>query len=154
MDGYLHWSWINWPESPLTDTRFFLFGAGDTFFYYPGNRPSIRFERLIEGIQQFEKIQILKEAYADDAVRGKALQSVLSKFENSNTTSEECAPLVDEMEYLLNECDKATDESGISAVKVSNTTAHKGTYDLTGRRTTVNEPGIYIIDGQKQAVGF
>ncbi len=154
MDGYLHWSWINWTESPLTDTRFFLFGAGDTFFYYPGNRPSIRFERLIEGIQQFEKIQILREAYAGDETRSAALENVLAKFKDSTTTSEECAPLVDEMEYILNECDKGIDETAINAVAAGNDTAHKGTYDLNGRRTTADAPGIYIIDGQKQAVGF
>ena len=58
------------------------------------------------------------------------------------------------MEYILNECDKGFDETAINAVAAGNDTAHKGTYDLNGRRTTADAPGIYIIDGQKQAVGF
>ena len=52
LDGYLHWAWMNWDEHPLTDSRFRKFGSGDTYCYYPGNRSSIRFERLIEGIHQ------------------------------------------------------------------------------------------------------
>lgn len=54
-DGYLHWSWINWPDSPLEDSRFRLFSAGDTYLFYPGPRSSLRFERYIGGVQQAEK---------------------------------------------------------------------------------------------------
>lgn len=65
FDGYLHWSWINWNQTPMTDTRFRLFSAGDTHFFYPGLRSSVRHERLREGIQQAEKIRILRESGAD-----------------------------------------------------------------------------------------
>ncbi len=154
LDGYLHWSWINWAESPLTDTRYFLFAAGDTYFYYPGNRPSIRFERLIEGIQQYEKIQILQEAYAADAARSQALHTLLGKFKDSTVTGEECGPLVDEMERLLNGCDEAADETGIGTVTGGDGVSRKGVYDLSGCRTSAKTPGIYVVDGQKRVAGF
>lgn len=59
-DGYLHWSFLNWTDHPLTDTRFRLFAPGDTYSYYPDGRPSVRFERLTEGIQLSEKLRILR----------------------------------------------------------------------------------------------
>lgn len=58
FDGYLHWSWMNWTDNPETDTRFKLFPPGDTYFIYPEGCSSVRFEKLIEGIQQYEKILI------------------------------------------------------------------------------------------------
>lgn len=64
-DGYLHWSWINWPDNPLQDSRFRLFSAGDTYLFYPGPRSSLRFERYIDGVQQVEKIRLLRESGAD-----------------------------------------------------------------------------------------
>ena len=45
---------------PLRDSRFRTWPAGDTYVVYPGGRSSIRFERLREGIQDAEKIRILR----------------------------------------------------------------------------------------------
>lgn len=101
LDGYLHWSWINWDEHPLTDSCFRKFGSGDTYCYYPGNRSSVRFERLIEGIHQYEKIQILREEYKDNAEKLGKLNSLLGRFTGSNA-GEECAAIVDDMEAFLN----------------------------------------------------
>jgi hypothetical protein len=102
MDGYLHWAWINWDEHPLTDSRYRLFGSGDTYFYYPGNRSSIRFERLIEGIHQFEKIQILKEEYKNNPEKLQQLNSLLKEFENHSIAGIDCAAKVDAIEAFLN----------------------------------------------------
>ncbi|MCM1028203.1 MAG: DUF4091 domain-containing protein [Pseudoflavonifractor sp.] len=60
-DGYLHWSYQNWTDNPLDDTRFKLFAPGDTYFIYPDGRSSIRYERLVEGIQMGEKIKALRK---------------------------------------------------------------------------------------------
>lgn len=60
-DGYLHWSYQNWTDEPLADTRFKLFAPGDTYFIYPDGRSSIRYERLVEGIQMGEKIEALRK---------------------------------------------------------------------------------------------
>ena len=101
LDGYLHWSWMNWDEDPLTDSRYRKFGSGDTYCYYPGNRSSVRFERLIEGIHQYEKIQILREEYSDDADMLYKLNTLLGRFTGS-VAGEECAALVDDLEAFLN----------------------------------------------------
>lgn len=60
FDGYLHWSFTNWTDNPLTDTRFHMFAPGDTYFVYPDGRSSIRYERLLEGVQMSEKLRILR----------------------------------------------------------------------------------------------
>lgn len=60
-DGYLHWAYSNWTENPMTDTRFYLFAPGDTYCVYPDGGSSVRYERLIEGIELTEKIRILRE---------------------------------------------------------------------------------------------
>lgn len=71
FDGYLHWSFQNWNNNPMVDTRFFKFGSGDTFFIYPDGRSSVRYERLVEGIQLSEKIRLLRqEMTAADDIRG------------------------------------------------------------------------------------
>ena len=101
LDGYLHWSWMNWDEDPLTDSRYRKFGSGDTYCYYPGNRSSIRFERLIEGIHQYEKIQILREEYSDNADKLYKLNTLLGRFTGS-IAGEECAAAVDNLEAFLN----------------------------------------------------
>ena len=74
-DGYLHWSWMNWPDKPLEDSRFRLFSAGDTYLFYPGPRSSVRFERYIDGVQQGEKIRLLREAGVDMTAVDSALKT-------------------------------------------------------------------------------
>jgi len=59
-DGYLRWAYNSWPENPLTDSRFRAFTSGDTFIAYPGGRTSVRLERLVQGIQQYEKVMVSK----------------------------------------------------------------------------------------------
>jgi hypothetical protein len=82
-DGYLRWAYISWPENPLKDSRFGNWASGDTYLVYPGPRSSIRFERLIEGIQDFEKIRILREEYQRSTNLNKLreLDGILAEFE-------------------------------------------------------------------------
>ena len=60
-DGFLRWAYNSWGENPEVDSRYAPFVAGDCFLVYPHNRSSIRFERLIEGIQDWEKLRLLRE---------------------------------------------------------------------------------------------
>lgn len=64
MDGYLRWAYNSWPLEPLLDSRFRSWAGGDTYLVYPANRSSIRFERLLEGIQAHEKINLLRREFA------------------------------------------------------------------------------------------
>ena len=62
-DGYLRWAYNSWVKDPLHDTRFRAWPAGDTYMVYPYGRSSVRFEKLIEGIQAYEKVRILREEF-------------------------------------------------------------------------------------------
>ena len=79
--GFLRWSFNSWNENPLYDTMYWakLWSAGDCFIIYPGPRSSIHFERLREGIADYEKILILHEMakkQTDDPKITKALQGL------------------------------------------------------------------------------
>jgi hypothetical protein len=84
-DGFLRWAYDAWPADPVRDARHTLWPAGDCFLVYPGGNSSIRFEKLREGIVDYEKIRILKESAAkssDPQVKNllKQLESHLNKF--------------------------------------------------------------------------
>lgn len=78
FDGYLRWALNCWVQNPLTDSRFRSWAAGDTYLIYPGARTSMRFERMIEGIQQFEKIRILKDYF-----KKAGYQTALTQIDNA-----------------------------------------------------------------------
>lgn len=61
-DGFLRWAYDAWPADPVRDARHVLWPAGDTFLVYPGSQSSIRFEKLREGIVDFEKIGLLRSS--------------------------------------------------------------------------------------------
>ncbi len=61
-DGFLRWAYNSWVENPLDSTDFTSWPSGDCFLVYPGNRSSIRFERLRDGLEDFEKVRLLREA--------------------------------------------------------------------------------------------
>ncbi len=66
LDGYLRWAYNSWTITPEDDSRFTAWPAGDTYVIYPFSVSSIRWERLVQGIQLFEKYKIkLAEAIAD-----------------------------------------------------------------------------------------
>ncbi len=79
FDGFLHWSFMNWTDNPLEDSRFFLFAPGDTYFIYPDGRSSVRYERMVEGIQLSEKLRILEKELLEkgDLAGYAALQEAL-----------------------------------------------------------------------------
>lgn len=105
LDGYLHWSYNSWTENPLTDSRFRTWPAGDTYVIYPDGRSSIRFERVKEGIQDAEKIRILRERFIAESDTGKLsiLERELSKFETEKKPERPCAQLVNHGKKILEE---------------------------------------------------
>lgn len=86
FDGFLRWSYNSWTEKPLQDSRFRAWPAGDTYIVYPNNRSSIRFETLREGIQDAEKIRILRAELLTENKLDELdhLNEVVSQF-NTNT---------------------------------------------------------------------
>lgn len=65
FDGMLRWAYNSWCKDPVMDSRYGAWPAGDTFLVYPEGRSSIRFERLIDGIEVSEKVRILKAEGVD-----------------------------------------------------------------------------------------
>lgn len=59
LDGYLRWAYNSWTVDAEKDSRFTAWPAGDTYVIYPYSASSIRWERLVQGIQQYEKYKIL-----------------------------------------------------------------------------------------------
>ncbi len=79
-DGFLRWAYNSWVENPLTDSRFRTWPAGDTYIVYPEARSSIRFERLIEGIQDVEKVRILRKELKNNPEKLNELEKEVAKF--------------------------------------------------------------------------
>ena len=82
-DGFLRWAYNSWVEDPIRDSRFRKWAAGDTYLVYPEGRSSIRFERLVEGIQDWEKIRLLKTEFSGDDAKLQTLHDLLEPFRSS-----------------------------------------------------------------------
>jgi len=106
FSGILRWAYNSWVEKPLFDTRYTQWNAGESFLIYPGPRRSIRFERLREGIQDYEKIRLVKEKL--DALQGNEARELLAglnalldnySYQKAQTTS--ITDQVNESKHLL-----------------------------------------------------
>ena len=103
-DGYLRWAYNSWVKNPLHDTRFRAWPAGDTYMVYPYGRSSVRFEKLIEGIQAHEKVRILREEFTEkgDAAKLSALDALMEKFGSNSQYCEDFPTLIREGQEGLN----------------------------------------------------
>jgi len=105
MDGFLRWAYNSWTADPLKDTRFTAWPAGDTYQVYPGPLTSIRFEKLIEGVQDFEKINLLLSEYAknNETAKLNKLEEALKAFKIEQLAKASAQQMVDLAKPLLNE---------------------------------------------------
>ena len=85
----MHWSFNSWVEDPVNDSRFRTWPAGDTYIVYPGARSSIRYERTLEGIQDFVKIHILRNQFeaSNQEEKINKLNALLGRFNTIERTS-------------------------------------------------------------------
>lgn len=114
FDGFLRWSYCSWVEDPLRDSRFRTWPAGDTYIVYPEARSSIRFERLIEGIQDAEKIRILREVFekagTDEAKQKlELLNQTVAQF-NILSKPDDTEVLINHGKKILNELSRWRDK--------------------------------------------
>ena len=114
FDGFLRWAYNSWPENPLLDSRFTRWPSGDTYFVYPNAQSSVRFERLREGIQDYEKIRILRKELAEDPSRkAAAAREELNNFMGSINTKtldkRSAADVINEGKKLLAEIARSVD---------------------------------------------
>lgn len=103
--GYLRWAYNSWVADPLRDSRFRSWPAGDTYQVYPGPRTSIRFEKLIEGIQDFEKIKLLQKALTakGDTRSLKKLDEILQQFSIEKLKTIPAEDMIRQAKKILNE---------------------------------------------------
>lgn len=102
FDGFLRWAYNSWVKEPLLDSRFRTWPAGDTYIIYPDARSSIRFERLREGIQDAEKIRILRDKFSNDAKTLAQLNEMVARF-NINENPGNIEVMLKEGKDLLNQ---------------------------------------------------
>ena len=112
LDGFLRWAYNSWVENPEFDSRFITWPSGDTALVYPGARSSIRFERLREGIQDYEKIRILREELArNPSAEAAAAKAKLNEFMSSMNTktldNKSAADVINQGKQLLSEIVKS-----------------------------------------------
>ncbi|HKB43891.1 MAG TPA: glycoside hydrolase domain-containing protein [Chitinophagaceae bacterium] len=79
-NGFLRWAYDAWPEDPMRDARFGSWAAGDCYLVYPGGNSCIRFEKLREGIVDFEKIRILREKASGST--DKAVKDLMTQLDD------------------------------------------------------------------------
>lgn len=105
MDGFLRWAYNSWPARPLADSRFTAWPAGDTYQVYPGPLSSIRFEKIIEGIQDFEKINQLRRLYKanNETAKLERLEQALQPFIIDRLAEVSAQQMIEQAKSLLNE---------------------------------------------------
>ena len=104
-DGMLRWAYNSWPARPEYDSRFRYWASGDTYIVYPGARSSVRFERLVDGVELFEKVHTLRAKYADKPEVLVPVEAELAKMRalNLNDASYDWRPFLAEINALVNE---------------------------------------------------
>jgi hypothetical protein len=101
FNGFLRWAYNCWPRNPMQDSRFSTWSAGDTYLVYPGGS-SIRFERLVEGIQDYEKIRLLKIMYKNEPGKLQPLLGIIKKFETTSLSHYTAASQLQQAKAVLN----------------------------------------------------
>ena len=100
-DGMLRWAYNSWNREPLIDGRWYNLTSGDNFMIYPQGISSVRMERFIEGIQDFEKVKILREQYAGQPKKLKKLEEAISWFTHDRLWGGNVEPLVNQAHMIL-----------------------------------------------------
>ena len=103
-DGYLRWAYNSWTIDPFRDSRFRSWAAGDCYLVYPFGYSSIRFERLIEGFQDYEKIRILRSEFINNKAdkQLKKLEATVALFSARNIWERNATDDVTEARKILN----------------------------------------------------
>ena len=93
FSGYLRWALNSWTTDPVNNSLHDIrdWHGGDCYLIYPEGS-SMRFDRLIQGIQDYEKIRILREgASAETNAR---IDAILEPFKPSRFDTLDAATMV------------------------------------------------------------
>lgn len=104
LNGFLRWALNSWVSEPLLDSRFITWAAGDTYLVYPGGRSSIRFEKMIEGIQAYEKLHILKAEFQNegDTEGLQRLEEIFGLFTKEQLEENSASDIIKQAKQKLN----------------------------------------------------
>lgn len=105
-DGYLRWAYNSWTADPVADARFRAWPAGDCYIVYPDGRSSIRMEKFIEGIQDYEKARIIMAKWTEEGNHHKldALNEVLKSFTYEEITANGPEEAVRNAKSIIADC--------------------------------------------------
>ena len=112
-DGMLRWAYNSWPYRPEYDSRFRLWGSGDTYMIGSHARHTMRFDRTKAGIQAYEKVRILREKHADNPEVLKPLEDKLAQMNSLELTDHNLpwAKILEEANVILNEVSRNTNNN-------------------------------------------
>lgn len=85
-DGQLRWAYNSWPHRPEYDSRFRTMASGDTYQIASYGRSTLRFERMIDGIEAYEKVRILRQKFAHRPEVLKPLEDKLAEIASLKLT--------------------------------------------------------------------
>lgn len=105
VDGYLRWAFNSWTEDPTHDARFRSWAAGDCYMVYPEGRTGIRFEKLVEGLQDVEKATVLRQEWSGDPAHTEdlaRLESAIAAFNYLEMTDNGASPALKQAREIIN----------------------------------------------------
>lgn len=73
-DGFLRWAFNSWGSRIMTDARYDDVPSGDAHFFYPYGQPSIRYELLLDAMEEVHKVTLLSKQ--------KKVRNLLNSFNN------------------------------------------------------------------------
>ncbi|MBQ1168972.1 MAG: DUF4091 domain-containing protein, partial [Bacteroidales bacterium] len=101
-NGMLRWAYNSWNKEPLYDGRWYNLTSGDNFMIYPQGWSSMRWERFVHGIQDYEKVLMLRQEFAGKPAKLKKLEEAISQFTHERLWGGNVEPLVNNAKLILN----------------------------------------------------
>lgn len=101
-NGMLRWAYNSWNKEPLYDGRWYNLTSGDNFMIYPQGWSSMRWERFVQGIQDYEKVLMLRQEFAGRPAKLKKLEEAISQFTHERLWGGNVEPLVNNAKLILN----------------------------------------------------
>ncbi len=104
-DGMLRWAYNSWPYRPETDSRFRNLPSGDTYMVGSHGRSTLRFEQTRNGIEAYEKVQLLRKLGKDRPQVLKPLEDKIKDLDRYNLKDKnnQWSSILTELNIVLNE---------------------------------------------------
>ncbi len=80
LDGFLRWTYSSWGQDSFSNSAFGNWPDGDVYLVYPSNQSSIRFEKLRDGLEEFEKVQVMRNLVKKNPQAQKAFNTMMERL--------------------------------------------------------------------------